>query len=234
MKGWVLVTRSQEDLGLLPAKDLTFFAYPVLRQVPWHSPTAWEQLLGHLSSLNLVAFTSRHAPEPFLQQAQERALAEVFLSLPVAAVGETTAAACQKAGFTVALCGQKGAQELAQLILQRFPNPRVVFPCGREHRQELVVQLCQGGAQVFPLPVYAMDFTPREELPPLPPELPTAVVATSPRAAQAYWQATGGKYAAVPHLAFGTTTAAELARLGLKVKELKANWQELEELCLNL
>jgi len=237
MSRWVLVTREQAELGELQRglpDGVRLVAFPVLRLSPWESPEHWEALERQLAKLSALAFTSRHAPGAFVAQARARGLAQKLLRLPAAAVGAATARACREAGFAVALEGDGGGAQLAQSMLQRFPRPLVVaFPCGREHREELVQELAAAGATVLPVPVYAMELTPPEELPPLPEGLPSAVVVTSPRATQAYWQATGGAFAAVPHLALGPTTAAAVAALGVAPKAVAKPTAEklLEELC---
>lgn len=224
MKGWVLITREARDLAELQPwlpQGLEPVAFPVLRLAPWEDPQAWENLTRHLAELGFLAFTSRHAPRPFLVQAQHRGLATAFSRLPVAAVGEATAAACREAGLEVALVGGQGGESLAEAIGRHFSPPGdVVFPCGREHREELVSVLAAAGFSVFPIAVYAMEPTPASELPPLPPDKPLAVVLTSPRAAAQYWKATQGQFSSVPHLAWGPTTAQELQKLGLSFEVL--------------
>lgn len=224
MQGWVLITREAHDLPeLLPwlPDGLALVAFPVLRLVPWQDPQAWENLAQHLAQLRVLAFTSRHAPRPFLAQAQRHGLQGVFSRLPVAAVGEATAAACREAGLKVAIVGNQGGASLAEAIGQHFSPPTgVAFPCGREHREELILLLQAAGFLVFPIPVYAMEPTPASELPPLPAEKPLAVVLTSPRAAAQYWKLTQGQYSSVPHLAWGATTAQELKKLGVSFEVL--------------
>ncbi len=224
MKGWVLITREAQELPELQPwvpEELELVAFPVLRQVPWEEPAAWERLARHLAELAVIACTSRHAPRPFLAQAQRRGLDAALTQLPVAAVGEATAAACREVGLSVALVGSQGGAALAETISQQIAAPSaVVFPCGREHREELVSRLHAAGFEVFPLPVYAMEPANPSQLPPLPPGSPRAVVLTSPRAASHYWQLTQGQFSAVPHLAWGATTAQELQKLGLAFEVL--------------
>ncbi len=219
MKSWVLITREAHDVPeLLPwlPDGLRLVPFPVLRLAPWEDAQAWENVTAHLKELGVLAFTSRHAPRAFLKQAKERGLGPAFAHLPVAAVGEATAAACREVGLSVSLVGNVGGAALAETIGRHFsPSVGIVFPCGREHREELVVVLKNAGFSVFPLPVYAMEPTPPWELPALPSQPPKAVVLTSPRAAVYYWQATQGQFSSVPHLAWGPTTAQELQKLGL-------------------
>lgn len=234
MKAWVLVTRAAQDVAeLTPGlpEGLELFAYPVLRLVPWEEPERWEEVRQRLNDLELVAVTSPRTPEPLKAQAVSRGMEDRLLRLPAAAVGEATAAACRKVGLAVVLVGTHGGAALAREIAQRLVPPAgILFPCGREHREELPAALQSLGFSVLPLPVYAMEATPQEELPPLPETPPLAVVCTSPRAARLYWLATGGRWAEIPHLAWGPTTAQELETLGVKPQVLgKPNPQSLKE-----
>ncbi|MCX7895086.1 MAG: uroporphyrinogen-III synthase [Thermoanaerobaculum sp.] len=234
MKPWVVITRDGSDVPPLSERLLArieLLPYPVLQLRPFYDPRGWAELLEHQEHLGLIVFTSRHAPEPFRQQAQHHGRLEALASLPVAAVGETTAAACVKAGFQVMLAGSAGGIALAETIAAQFHSPTgVAFPCGREHREETVVHLRQAGFQVLPLVVYAMEPTPLAQLPALPASSPTAVVVTSPRTARLYWQATAGRFAQVTHFAWGSTTAEELRRLGLEPRVLlKPTAASLEE-----
>lgn len=234
MKGWVLITREAHDLPeLLPwlPDGLELAAFPVLRFAPWEDTPAWKNVISHLAELRVLAFTSRHAPRPFLEQAQRRGLDTAFSRLPVAAVGEGTARACREVGLAVAIVGNQGGLALAEAICHHFSPPAgVAFPCGKEHREELVNSLKAAGFLVVSIPVYAMEPTPATELPPLPEKEPLAVVLTSPRAAVRYWQLTQGRFSGVPHLAWGPTTAQEMHKLGLPFAVLpQPNPQGLKE-----
>lgn len=238
MKRWVLITRGASEVQELARglpEDLELVPYPVLRLAPYSSPIAWQRLEQHLSNLELLVFTSKHAPELFFQQAAERKLESQLKRLPVAAVGQATAAACRQQGLSVSICGQAGGNQLASLILQQLVVPfTVAFPCGRDHREELKTQLREAGALVIPVPVYAMEQAFPQALPPLPSDPPAAVVITSPRAATFYWQRTQGRFAGVPHFVLGPTTALALGELGVPPKMLPKPTMDklLEELCL--
>lgn len=237
MKRWVLITRGSsevEELARGLPNNLELVPFPVLRLAPHSSEAAWQQLEQHLGTLDLLAFTSKHAPEPFFQQAAHRKLDRQLEKLPIAAVGSATAAACRQQGLEVTVCGEAGGSELARLILQHFEAPfTAVLPCGRDHREELETELGQAGARVIPVPVYAMEPASPEDLPPLPSDPPAAVVVTSPRAAAFYWGATQGRFAGAPHLVLGPTTAMALEKLGVPPQMLaKPSMQNLlEELC---
>jgi uroporphyrinogen-III synthase len=211
-------------------RGVTVLGYPVLR----------EEALGGLApgleravaECSLVAFTSRRAPAALRQVAGE--LWPALQRLPAAAVGAATAEAARREGFRVEIVGDSGGAALATLLAGVVrPGEVVLHPCGREHREEFGRALAGTGVRVLPVVVYCLAETAVADLPSLPPDLPRAVLLTSPRAARAYLNASGGRYVRVPHLAFGPTTAAAAAEAGLQVRPLSRHTPEavVEELC---
>jgi uroporphyrinogen-III synthase len=238
MGPWVLATRALREVEslarLLAARGLTVLPYPVLRETPSDDPGAWALVAGLRQEVRCVVFTSRRAVPASLAAAEKRALRPWLLSCPIAAVGEATAAVARRSGFSVAVVGDAGGEALAvQLTARLAAGSAVLHPCGREHREELGVALAARGIRVVPVVVYAMDETPAEDLPALPPDLPRAVLLTSPRATRAYWRASGGCYAAVAHFALGATTAATAGEMGIAARVVAGLGEEgiVEELC---
>jgi uroporphyrinogen-III synthase len=238
MGPWVLATRGPRELEslarLLAAEGITVLPYQVLREAPADDPGAWTLVAGLRQDPCWVVFTSRRAAPALLVAGERRGMGPWLLSLPAAAVGEATASAARAAGFTVALVGDAGGRALAALLATRLAaGSTVLHACAREHRDEFGVALAGSGSRIVPIVVYSMDETPAEDLPPLPSELPRAVLLTSPRATRAYLCATGGCYAAVPHIALGATTAAAAEDAGLEARVLSRQTNEavMEELC---
>ncbi len=237
MKRFVLVTRSEGTLDELRAAlarhALEAVAYPVLTDAPTEDSEGWERVAVALGSLRMIAMTSARAADPFRRGALSRGLWPTLGALPVAAVGRATARAAEAAGLRVELTGNAGAAALAEELAARLERGAVVHPCGRDRRGELAEGLRRAGHTVLPVVVYAMDPTPVTELPTLPAQPPVAVLLSSPRAARAYATATAGRFAGVPHLAMGATTAAAAVELGLAVFTLADPTPDalVEELC---
>ncbi len=232
--GWVLATRPDDELAPLRAalagRGLAVLGYPVLREEA--SPPGAAALDGALAACSLVAFTSRRGPAGLRRAAGE--LWPALQRLPAAAVGAVTAEAARREGFRVEIVGDAGGEALAALVAGAVAaGATVLHPCGREHREELRGALETRGVQVVEVVVYGVAEATAAELPPLPADPPRAVLLTSPRAAQAYLNASGGRYAGVPHLALGPTTAAAAAEAGLRVRAVPRNTPEavVEELC---
>ncbi len=233
-RGWILATRSDEELAPIAAavarEGLSVIAYPVLSEDE-HCEFVHE-LTRAMGQGSLVAFTSRRAPGALHRGAGPQW--EAVVRLPAAAVGAATALAAEREGFKVGLVGDAGGEALASLLVSRQPRGSgVIHPCGCEHREEFARALEAGGVRHIPVVVYRLAETAVGDLPPLPPGDPLAVLLTSPRAARAYLTASRRRYASVPHLALGATTAAAAAEAGVAARQLPALTNEavVEELC---
>jgi uroporphyrinogen-III synthase len=235
--GWILATRADDELtpiaAALATKGIRVIGFPVLREEPVQGPLSG--LDAAIDEAAVVAFTSRRAPGA-MRHGAGGALWSRVVRLPAAAVGPATAAAARREGFDVGIVGEAGGASLGAALLRVLgAGDRVLHPCGREHRDELERVLAGGGVRVLPLVVYVMADAAPETLPPLPDGRPLGVFLTSPRAARAYLRASGGRFAGVPHVALGATTAAAAAEEGIAAHAPASATTEavLEELCRN-
>ncbi len=209
--------------------------YPVLRVNDVLDDAGWERALRLLAEWRAscwLTLTSPRAPTPLVRHARARN-AEAILELPIAAVGESTAKAADRAGLAVELVGPGSGAELARELFGRLePAAPVIMACGRDHRPELPSALEAAGHHAHPLLVYRMDPTPPRELPPLGPGL-EGVLLTSPRAARLYLENVGGHPLPLPHWALGPTTQEAALRLGIECRiPPSPDFQSLaEELC---
>lgn len=235
MRRWVLVTRPAEELADLAAglarRGVEVVPYPVLVPRPVDDAAGWATVREVAEGFSFLVLTSPRAAAAVLPAAARNALDGLVQALPAAAVGERTAAVARSAGLRVAMVGTAGGAALAaQLSAVLSSGDRVLHACGRDHRPELGDALATRGVHVVAVRVYAMEPAPPDSLPPLPDSQPVAVLLTSPRAAAAYVAVRGGGALPCPHLAMGTTTAAEAARLGLAAQPLpKPSLASLEE-----
>jgi uroporphyrinogen-III synthase len=239
MTKYVLITRHPADCAGLQRRlaphGWAVRPYPVIRLSEVNDAEGWRNVHGLLEdwgeSLWLVMASPR-APARLAQQAAERGLDDL-MALPIAVVGDATAAAAAKAGLPARLVGPGTAMGLAKDLMSYIePEAPVVYVCGQDHRPELIEALEAAGNRVHPLIVYQMQPTPPRELPPLGPDL-EAVVLTSPRAARLYLEAIGGKPLPLPHWAIGPTTQHAAAGMGIECRiPQKPTMESLsEELC---
>jgi uroporphyrinogen-III synthase len=221
MTKYLLITRHPADCAglqrLLEPHGWGVRPYPVLRVEDLDDAEGWRtanELFADWPESLWLVFASPRAPERFSQQATERGL-DSMLSLPIAAIGDATAAAVARAGMHVRLVGPGNAMGLAKDLMGYLdPQSPVVYVCGQDRRPELADALEAAGNRVHPLVVYHMRPTPPRELPPLGPDL-AAVALTSPRSAQLYLESVGGQPLPLPHWAIGPTTQHESAGLGI-------------------
>lgn len=241
MSGFVLITRHPSDCGelqgLLDACDLKLRAYPVLRLREVTDDDAWERIVERTRDQvdgTWVVMASPRAPERFVA-ACRRVGVDALLDLPVAVVGESTAAASRSCNLRVDQVGPGTGAGLARQLLDLVEHrTRFVIACGRDRRPELTQILADAGHEILPVIVYQMDPTPARELPPLGPSL-EAVILTSPRAAELYLSGVGGFPLPCQHWALGPTTQSAAAAIGIDcLIPTKPNFKSLaEELCKN-
>jgi uroporphyrinogen-III synthase len=239
MTRYLLITRHPADCvglqKLLEPHGWAVRPYPVLRVEDIEDTEGWRDanaLLEDWGDKLWLAMASPRAPERLVHQARERGL-DRLLALPIAVVGDATAAAAARAGLRVELVGPGSGLGLAKDLFSFLePQAPVLLVCGRERRTEFSEALDAAGHQVYQLVVYAMNPTPVRELPGLGPDL-AAVALTSPRSARLYLQAVGGKPLPLPHWALGTTTQQALAAIGIDCQiPPKPTFEALvEELC---
>jgi len=177
---------------------------------------------------------SPRAPEKLVRQCRERKI-DRLLDIPIAVIGDGTAAASTAAGLQPTLIGPGTGSGLAEKLNHRLTEPTtLVYACGHHRRPELPEALEAAGHTVLPLVVYRMFATPSRELPPLSSTL-DAVVLTSPRAARLYLDGIGGRPLPCPHWALGPTTRDAALSMGIEcLIPSEPNLESLaEELCRN-
>lgn len=239
MNRFVLITRHPAECdGMQKQLDpcgITLRPYPVIRLEDVDDEPGWQTLLDHIRSGDRptwIVMASPRAPERFADQARRRE-AEALFSLPVAVIGEATAAAALEAGFDTTLIGPGTGLGLAEELSHQLTTPAtLIFAGGHHRRPELPDALVEDGHEVLPVVVYRMRPTPPRELPPLGPSL-EAVVVTSPRAARLYLEGVGGQPLPCPHWALGPTTRDAARALGIEcLIPPEPNLRSLaEELC---
>ena len=236
--GWVLVTRAEEDLDelreALGAVGFGVVPYPVLRPVPATDEPGWAAVRTARPRLRAVAFTSPRAPAALRAAPAARDLTGDQGEWPAYSVCGAPASAAAAAGLAVAAVGSGGGAELARVVAARLEGgASVLHACGRDHRRDLADALAAAGIELLEVIVYAMELTPRAELPALPAAAPAAVLLTSPRAAEAFAAAAGEELGGARLLAMGATTAAGARAAGLDVTVLRRPSSDavVEELC---
>lgn len=225
----VVLTRSPADnLPLaqrLHALGLRTTELPTAELVP--VPVDPHEAQQALSAVHAVAFTSPHGVTAFLDQLGPA----VLQGLPLAAVGQQTAQALQRAGLTVrwtATDAQTG-QHLAHLLASHLaPASAVVLVCAAHARPELHDGLLARGHRATKLVVYR-NATP----------VPHAVALEAAGAADLVYAAAPSaaeralqwlpELARLPWVAIGPTTASRLAQLVPDIAVTVAHTPQLDD-----
>jgi uroporphyrinogen-III synthase len=104
------------------------------------------------SGVSALAFTSANAI---------RAFEPGFRDLPVFTVGETTAQAALKSGFTDVHAGPSDVAALGALIVAALPpGALVLHPCAVERAGDLETPLAAAGIRLWATPVYETVYAP--------------------------------------------------------------------------
>lgn len=235
----VVSTRVEEADGAVVARlkeaDIELWQIPVtrVRAVEPLAGCETATCAGGLAGYDWVVFTSRHAVDITWQREDVRA-AWAVSGAPrpcFAAVGSTTARRLEAHGLQVAVLPREASgASLAEALLaaprhssrSQASAPRVLWPCARDARPEMVADLRTAGAHVDPWVVYeshpvvpdAFDAF-KEKL--LSREV-DVVSFCAPSAVAALEQALEGSLAPLREtriVSIGPTTSAALTRAGL-------------------
>ena len=158
----IVVTRAREQAGelvlALEALGADVVAAPTIRIAPLGDLTPLRDALARLSRYAWVIFTSRNTVEVVCDRLSQWGLAARHLAtVPVAAIGPSTAAALQRHGVTPDLVPQQYVAEAVVTALAGrgdLSGKRVLLPRAREARDALPDGLGRLGATVDVIPVY--------------------------------------------------------------------------------
>jgi uroporphyrinogen-III synthase len=214
----ILVSRTEEDCAELAAlvagHGVEIVPFPVLSLEEVDDVSGWRLALAPDDGPSWLVMASPRAAERFVGRCAERD-ADRLLELPLAVIGEGTAAAASAVGLTPSIVGPGTGLGLAEILIGRWPPvTTAVFPCGHHRRSELPDALAAAGHRLLPVVVYRMRATPPADLPTIGPDI-EAVVVTSPRAARLYLEGVGGRPLPCPHWALGPTTRDATRTLGI-------------------
>lgn len=236
----VVSTRVEDADGAvvtgLREADIELWQVPVTRIRAIESPMGREEATsaGGVAGYDWVVFTSRHAVDITWQREDVRSSwAVAGTPRPrLAAVGSTTARHLEALGLDVAAVPREASgASLAQALLAAphrasesgSPATRVLWPCARDARPEMVVHLRAAGVRVDPWVVYESHAVVPDELDAFKGKLRAreldAVSFCAPSAVAALEQVLEGSLTLLLEtriVSIGPTTTAALTRAGLR------------------
>ena len=139
---------ASRDVGWLNRYQVPAVALPVMqaKQQPFKLPDA--------TLFQAIIFTSRHAVAALADLSKHESLR----SLPVYAVGRSTALAARQAGFDKVTSGRGNAEGLLALIAAdlRQDAGKILWPCATIISFDIASHLAEFGFSVQQIPVYTM------------------------------------------------------------------------------
>jgi uroporphyrinogen III methyltransferase/synthase len=223
----VLVTRSRQQAGrlsaLLQQQGASVSEASVLAFRLTEDGAARDRAWADLARADRLILTSENAARLFCADMPDavRALAQ---ALPVAVVGEATAAVVQELGLKPDVVPlQYDGEALAEALVARgVAGQTLLLPCAAGARPALRVRLQEAGAQVLAHALYE-SFVPDTAGPAIAAALDDGLdwlTLASSETARSLWQAAGGRREAlmrVPCASIGRLTSETLRQLGFVV-----------------
>lgn len=213
----ILLTRAPEDAARtaekLKAQGHQVYSSPVFEIQPRDSE--WPK-----GVIDAVVATSAQAFEQ-AQFAPDRPLPEVRRLMRLFAVGEKTAEAAKRSGFTGEGTVAQDAKELADIIVTRVPaSARLAYLAGRDRKSELETRCKEARIEIIPVEIYearAAEALSKEALDAFKGGNVDAVMHYSRRSVEIFLRlanAAGFDLKAIRHVAISSDTAAPLHDAG--------------------
>ncbi|HZW38565.1 MAG TPA: uroporphyrinogen-III synthase [Ignavibacteriaceae bacterium] len=165
----VVITRTAEQSNdaarMLRNLGADVLVFPVLAIVPPDDWSGFDEVVQNgLSSYDYVIFSSTHSVSKFSERCQELNILPDYDNLKVIAIGNKTAAQCEKENIPVHLIPQKfsGNGVVEELLKYDLSNKKVFIPRSAIGREELPESLAKSGAIVKTASVYNISTPPQE------------------------------------------------------------------------
>jgi len=154
---------SAEAFIQLGAKVIIF---PTLDIVPPSSWKSFDDVLLNEKKIDFIIFTSAHAVKMFIKRSEELERKLNFNKIKIVAVGNKTAAVCQKQGLPVNIIPNKFSGEGVINELSKFNlKDKIIFiPQSAIGREELPEGLEEQGAIIRTAPVYNVALPERDTI----------------------------------------------------------------------
>jgi len=207
----VLVTRAVHQAGklsaALAARGFDPVEVPVLALQPPASYDALDAALRTLGSFDWLIVTSANTVEALMARSAELGIELASMRAQIAAVGDATAKALQKAGLEVSLVPEKYvAESLVEALSSQVAGKRVLLAKAETVRDVIPAALCAAGATLVVADAYRNI---------MPPDAPARLAAALAAGIDA---ATFTSSSSVTHLA----DAAQAAHLAFPFADVKA------------
>ena len=160
------VEQSKESSSLLTRLGADVIIFPTLEIVPPSSWQAFDEIVAGEGKIDFIIFTSAHAVVMFLNRCRELGVKTDYSKLKIVAVGNKTAAVCERNNIPVHIIPQKFSAEGVVEKLSKFnlKNKIVFIPRSAIGREELPRGLKDLGAIIKSVPVYNVSLPTKENI----------------------------------------------------------------------
>ena len=156
----IVVTRavetSKESAEVFIQLGAEVITFPTLDIVPPENWGQFDEFILSKSKMNFIIFTSAHAVKMFSRRIEELKISINYTKIIVVAVGNKTAAVCEKYGIPINVIPKDFSGEGVVYELLKFKlNKKLIFiPRSAIGREELPNNLAELGAVIKSIPVY--------------------------------------------------------------------------------
>ncbi len=180
------VEQSKESSEIFRQLGANVIIFPTLDIVPPDSWSAFDAVVSSKGQIDFVIFTSAHAVRMFRKRLEELKIKIDYYKLKIVAVGNKTAAVCEKNKIPVHIIPKRfSAAGVVEELSNYELNGKFIFiPRSAIGREELPESLEQLGAKIIAVPVYNVSLPSAEKILPSMEELkiskPDVFIFTSP------------------------------------------------------
>ncbi len=160
------VEQSKESSEVFRQLGANVIIFPTLDIVPPDSWAEFDEVIDQKLKINFIIFTSVHAVRMFVKRLDELHAKIDFSKLNIVAVGNKTAAVCEKNNIPVNIIPQKfsAAGVIAELTNHDLNGRLIFIPRSAIGREELPDSLKELGAVIKTAPVYNVSLPSDEKI----------------------------------------------------------------------
>ena len=162
------VEQSKESSEIFRQLGADVIVFPTLDIVPPDSWKEFDEAVTSKDQIDFIIFTSAHAVKMFKKRIEELGIKTDFNKTKIVAVGNKTAAVCEKNRIPVNIIPKRfsGAGVVEELFNYELKGKSIFIPRSAIGREELPESLEQLGAKIIAVPVYNVSLPSAEKIAP--------------------------------------------------------------------
>jgi uroporphyrinogen III methyltransferase/synthase len=168
----IVITRaietSKESAEIFVQLGADIITFPTLDIVPPDSWESFDEFILNKNKIDFIIFTSAHAVRMFSKRLEELNASINYSKIKVVAVGNKTAAVCEKYGIPINIIPKNFSGEgvISELLKFKLNRKTILIPRSAIGREELPKNLEELGAVIKSIPVYNVTLPSEESIAP--------------------------------------------------------------------